>query len=78
MKGRSRTSNISLQGTATGRALLLAFVVSLATSGFVPSANANERKTTIITFDAPGATHGFMQGTHANAINPQGHYHGHV
>ena len=57
---------------APGRALLVLFAVSLITSGFVLSANANERKTAIITFDAPGATHGFMQGTHANAINPQG------
>src|SRR5215469_18649389 len=70
MKGR--TNKASLRGMAPGRALLVLFAVSLATSGFVLSANANERKTTIITFDAPGATHGFMQGTHANAINPQG------
>jgi hypothetical protein len=34
--------------------LLLAFAVSLATSGFALSAGANERKTAIITFDAPG------------------------
>jgi hypothetical protein len=53
---------------AAGSALLLAFAVSLATSGFVLSANANERKTVIITFDAPGA----VNGTLAVAINPEG------
>jgi hypothetical protein len=41
--------------------------VSLITSGFVLSANANERKTAIITFDPPGS-----QFTLAIAINPQG------
>ena len=41
--------------------LLLAFAVSLVTSGFALSANANERKTTIITFDAPGAGTGTAQ-----------------
>jgi hypothetical protein len=60
------------------QSFLQVFAVSLITSGFVLSTNANAQKTTIMTFDAPGATHGFMQGTHANAINPQGHYHGHV
>jgi hypothetical protein len=56
----------SLQGMATGTPLLLVFAVSLVTSGFVLSANANERKTAIITFDAPGA----VNGTSALAINP--------
>ena len=53
---------------ATRTALLLTFVVSLITSGLVLSANANERKTAIITFDVPGA----VNGTLAIAINPQG------
>jgi hypothetical protein len=52
--------------------LLLAFAVSLATSGFALSANANERKTTIITFDVPGAGTGAGQGTQGFAINPAG------
>jgi hypothetical protein len=43
MKGRTRTNKASLQGMATGRALLQGFAVSLITSGFVLSANANER-----------------------------------
>jgi hypothetical protein len=72
MKSRTRTNKASLQGMATGGALLQVLVVSLVTSGFVLSANANERKTAIITFDAPGATHGLFQGTHGNAISPQG------
>ena len=42
--------------------------VSLITLGFVLSANANERKTTIITFDAPGA----VNGTSPTSINPGG------
>jgi uncharacterized membrane protein len=67
MKSRSRTIKASSQGMASGGALLLAFAASLATSGLVLSANANERKTAIITFDVPGA-----QGTFAYAISPQG------
>jgi hypothetical protein len=63
MKGRTRTNKASLQGMATGRALLQVFAVSLITSGFVFSANANERKTAIITFDAPGAGTGLFEGT---------------
>jgi hypothetical protein len=70
MKSRSRTNNASLQGTATGSALLLAFAVSLATSGFVLSANANERKTVIITFEVPGAGTGAFQGTLDFDISP--------
>jgi hypothetical protein len=31
-----------------------------------------QRKTAITTFDVPGATHGPFQGTHGNAISPQG------
>ena len=54
---------------ATGRALLQVFAVSLITSGFVLSANANERKTAIVTFDAPGAGTGYGQGTEAFAIS---------
>jgi hypothetical protein len=72
MKSTSRTNQVSLQGIATGTGLLLAFAVGLATSGFVFSANAGEQKPAIITFDAPGATHGCMQGTHGIAISPQG------
>jgi hypothetical protein len=48
--------------------LLLAFAVSLVTSGFALSANANERKITIITFDVPGA----VNGTFPVSINPAG------
>ena len=72
MKSRTKTNKASLQSMATRTALLLTFAVSLITSGFVLSANANERKTAIITFDAPGATHGLSQGTHGIAISPQG------
>ena len=64
----SRTNNLSLEGMATGRALLQVFAVSLITSGFVLSANANERKTTIITFDVPGA----VNGTSPSSISPAG------
>jgi hypothetical protein len=52
---KSRIDKKSLQDMATGTVPLVLFGVSLATSGFVLSANANERKTAIITFDAPGA-----------------------
>jgi hypothetical protein len=72
MKSRTRTNKASLQSMATRTALLLTFAVSLITSGFVLSANANERKTAIITFDAPGAGTGAFQGTNALAINPEG------
>jgi hypothetical protein len=72
MKSTSRTNKASLQGMATGRALLLVFAVNLATSGFVFSANANERKTAIITFDVPGAGTGPFQGTQGLAISPEG------
>jgi hypothetical protein len=72
VKSTSRTNKASLQGVATGTALLLVFAVSLATSGFVLSANANERKTAIITFDAPGAGTGAGQGTFAGTPNPAG------
>ena len=68
MRSRTRTHKTSLQSTATRTALLLVFAVSLATSGFVLSANGNERKTAIITFDVPGA----VNGTLAIAINPGG------
>ena len=57
---------------AARTALWLTFAVSLITSGFVLSAKASERKTAIITFDVPAATHGAFQGTHGNAISPQG------
>src|SRR6201987_1489322 len=72
MKRRDKTNKASLESTATCTGLLLTFAVSLITTGFVLSANANERKTAIITFDAPGATHGLFQGTHGTAISPQG------
>src|SRR6516225_4797962 len=52
--------------------LLLAFAVSLVTSGFVLSANANERKTTIITFEVPGAGTGAFEGTYGYAISSNG------
>ena len=57
---------------ATRTALLLVLAVSLATSGFVLSANANERKTPIITFDPPGAGTGAGQGTLGIDISPNG------
>jgi hypothetical protein len=69
MKSRNRTNKGLLQRMATGRALLQVFAVSLITSGFVLSANANERKTAIVTFDAPGAGTGSGQGTEAFAIS---------
>jgi hypothetical protein len=67
MKSRTRTNKASLQSMATRTALLLTFTVSLITSAFVLSANANQRKTSIITFNVPDA-----QGTQAYAINPEG------
>jgi hypothetical protein len=67
MKSRGRTNKASLQGMATNTVLLPLYAVSLITSGFVLSANANERKTAIITFDPPGS-----QFTLAIAINPHG------
>ena len=63
MTSRTRTHKTSLQSTATRTALLQVFAVSLITSGFVLSANANERKTAIITIDVPGA-----QGTLAGGV----------
>ena len=73
MTSRTKTNKASLQGMATGRALLQVFAVSLITSGVVLSANANERKTAIITFDAPGAgTGGPFQGTLVAGITPAG------
>jgi hypothetical protein len=54
------------------RSFLQVFAVSLITSGFVLSADANEWKTRIITFDAPGAGTGFNQGTLPLAITPEG------
>jgi hypothetical protein len=72
MKSTSRTNKPSLQGMATGRALLLLFAVGLATSGLVLSANANERKTAIITFDAPGSGTGAFEGTLGFDISPNG------
>jgi hypothetical protein len=72
MKSRSRTNKASLQGIAARQSLLLAFAVCLVTSGFALSANANERKTALITFDAPGAGKGAFQGTQGIAISPEG------
>jgi hypothetical protein len=68
MKSTSRTKNALLQGMATRTALLPVFAVSLATSGFVLSANANERKTATITFDVRGAGTGPLQGTLAEGV----------
>ena len=70
MKGR--TNKVSLQGMAPGRALLVLFAVNLATSGFVLSANANERKTTLITFDVLGARTTAFEGTLGTAISDDG------
>jgi hypothetical protein len=62
MKKRKQNTQSIIQAIAAGTALLQVLAVSLVTLGFVLSANANERKTAIITFDAPGATHGLFQG----------------
>jgi hypothetical protein len=67
-----KQSSLRRIGGLTVFDLLLAFAVSLVTSGFVLSANASERKTTIITFDVPGASTGSSQGTQAFAISPNG------
>jgi hypothetical protein len=72
MKSMSRTHKASLQGMATGTSVLLVFAVSLITSGFVLSANANGRKTAIITFDAPGSGTGIGQGTFPSTPTPAG------
>src|SRR6516165_8006688 len=50
----------------------LAVCLTLATLGLGFSANAQERKTTFITFDVPGAGTGPFQGTAGYAINPAG------
>ena len=55
---------------AANTVLLPLFAVSLITSGLVLSANANERKTSIITFDVPGAGTSAFQGTVGLAISP--------
>jgi hypothetical protein len=67
MKKRKQNTQSIIQAIAAGTALLQVLAVSLVTLGFVLSANANERKTAIVTFDVPGA-----QGTEANAISPDG------
>jgi hypothetical protein len=72
MKKQKQNTQSIIQAIAAGTALLQVLAVSLVTLGFVLSANANERKTAIITFDVPGAAHGPFQGTHGNAISPQG------
>ena len=72
MKSRTRTNKASLHRMATCAPLLLVFAVSLITSGFVLSANANERKTAIITFDLPGSGTSAFQGTLDFAISPEG------
>src|SRR5215472_8988454 len=50
----------------------LAVCLTLATLGLALSVNANERNTTFITFDAPGAGTGPFQGTFGIANNPAG------
>ena len=50
----------------------LAVCLTLATLALGLSANANERETCFITFDAPGAGTGPFQGTFAFSINPGG------
>jgi hypothetical protein len=72
MKSRSRTNKASLQSMATGTVLMPLFAISLATSGFVLSTNANAQKTTIITFDVPSAGTGSGQGTQSQTVNSQG------
>ena len=72
MKKRKQNTQSIIQAIAAGTALLQVLAVSLVTLGFVLSANANERKTAIITFDAPGAGTGASQGTQGLAISPQG------
>jgi hypothetical protein len=72
MKSRSRTNKASFQGMVTRTALLLGSAVSLATLGFGLSANADERKTALITFNVPAAGTGAHQGTQGIAISPEG------
>jgi hypothetical protein len=62
VSGRVTTGSIKYGLYAKKQSSLgrIAFAVSLVTSGFVLSANANEQKTTIITFDPPGTTHGLF------------------
>jgi len=50
----------------------LALCLTLAMQGLGLSANAQERNTTITTFDAPGAGTGPFQGTAGYAINSAG------
>src|SRR5580704_15214266 len=72
MKSRSRTNKESFQGMATRTALLLGSAVSLATLGFGLSANVDERKAALITFNVPAAGTGAGQGTQGIAISPEG------
>jgi hypothetical protein len=67
-----RTNKVSLQGMAPGRALSVLFAVSLATSGFVLSANADERKAALVTFDVLGAGTAAFEGTPGTAISNDG------
>jgi hypothetical protein len=48
------------------RSFLQVFAINLITSGFVLSANANERKETFITFDVPGANLGTIPTSISN------------
>ena len=50
----------------------LALCLALCTLGLGLSAKAQDRKATIITFDAPGAGTGTFQGTIPEDINPAG------
>ena len=50
----------------------LAVCLTLATPGLGLSANTNERNTSFITFDVPGAGTGPFQGTFGIANNPAG------
>ena len=69
MKSRSATE-YRFNGRTTSTGLLLVFTVSVGTLGLGFSANANERKTAIVTFDVPGAGTGAGQGTIGYAITP--------
>ncbi len=58
--------------SAAPRKGALALCLALCTLGLGLSAKAQDRKATIITFDAPGAGTGTFQGTIPEDINPAG------
>jgi len=68
---RNRFAFVQLRAAA-GRKGALALCLGLFTLGLGHSAKAQNRKATIITFNAPGAGTGSGQGTFPLAINPAG------